>query len=106
MAETLEFEEPIAVFLKEIDALAAMPRTDARDREIDGLRRRIESVRVIAQDTTNIVEPTHLTLGPNGDLLFIANGGFGAYEGNGQLRLGARQMPPRVGRVRRTLIEQ
>src|SRR5438093_2383512 len=45
MAETLEFEEPIAVFLKEIDALAAMPRTDARDREIDGLRRRIESVR-------------------------------------------------------------
>src|SRR5213595_3950495 len=45
MAETLEFEEPIAVFLKEIDALAAMPPTDARDREIDGLRRRIESVR-------------------------------------------------------------
>ena len=45
MAETLEFEEPIAVFLKEIDALAAMPRTDARDREIDGLRRRIETVR-------------------------------------------------------------
>src|SRR6266581_1968212 len=45
MAETLEFEEPIAVFLKEIDALAAMPRTDARDREIDVLRRRIESVR-------------------------------------------------------------
>src|SRR5205809_1907583 len=45
MAETLEFEEPIAVFLKEIDALAAMPRTDARDREIESLRRRIESVR-------------------------------------------------------------
>jgi len=45
MAETLEFEEPIAVLLKEIDALAALPRTDARDREIDVLRRRIESVR-------------------------------------------------------------
>src|SRR5712691_6341576 len=45
MAETLEFEEPIAAFLKEIDALAALPRTDARDREIDVLRRRIESVR-------------------------------------------------------------
>src|SRR5436309_7154390 len=45
MAETLEFEEPIAVFLKEIDALADLPRTDARDREIDVLRRRIESVR-------------------------------------------------------------
>ena len=45
MPETLEFEEPIAGLLKEIDALTALPRTDARDREIDALRRRIESVR-------------------------------------------------------------
>jgi acetyl-CoA carboxylase carboxyl transferase subunit alpha len=45
MAETLEFEEPIAVLLKEIEALALLPRTDARDREIDALRRRIVSVR-------------------------------------------------------------
>src|SRR5205807_1791888 len=44
-AETLEFEEPIAVLLKEIDALTLLPRTDARDREIESLRRRIESVR-------------------------------------------------------------
>ena len=43
--ETLEFEEPIAVLLKEIEALTLLPRTDARDREIDALRRRIESVR-------------------------------------------------------------
>jgi acetyl-CoA carboxylase carboxyl transferase subunit alpha len=43
--ETLEFEEPIAVLLKEIDALALLPRTDAREREIETLRRRIESVR-------------------------------------------------------------
>lgn len=43
--ETLEFEEPIAVLLKEIDALGALPRTDARDREIETLRRRIETVR-------------------------------------------------------------
>src|SRR5438128_4185292 len=43
--ETLEFEEPIAVLLKEIDALALLPHTDARDREIETLRRRIESVR-------------------------------------------------------------
>jgi acetyl-CoA carboxylase carboxyl transferase subunit alpha len=43
--ETLEFEEPIAVLLKEIDALALLPRTDARDREIATLNRRIESVR-------------------------------------------------------------
>jgi acetyl-CoA carboxylase carboxyl transferase subunit alpha len=41
----LEFEEPIAVLLKEIDALLLLPHTDARDREIEQLRRRIESVR-------------------------------------------------------------
>ena len=44
--ETLEFEEPIAVLLKEIEGLALQPHTDARDREIETLRRRIESVRV------------------------------------------------------------
>jgi acetyl-CoA carboxylase carboxyl transferase subunit alpha len=43
--ETLEFEEPIAVLLREVDALALLPRTDARDRQVDTLKRRIESVR-------------------------------------------------------------
>jgi acetyl-CoA carboxylase carboxyl transferase subunit alpha len=43
--ETLEFEEPIAVLLKEIEALTLLPRTDAREREIESLRRRIESIR-------------------------------------------------------------
>jgi acetyl-CoA carboxylase carboxyl transferase subunit alpha len=43
--ETLDFEEPIAVLLKEIDALLLLPRTDAREREIESLNRRIESVR-------------------------------------------------------------
>ena len=43
--ETLDFEEPIAVLLKEIEALTLLPRTDAREREIETLRRRIESVR-------------------------------------------------------------
>src|SRR5436853_524688 len=43
--ETLEFEEPIAVLLKELDALALLPATEARDREIELLKRRIESVR-------------------------------------------------------------
>ena len=41
----LEFEEPIAVLLKEIEALEMLPRTDARDREVEQLRRRIHSVR-------------------------------------------------------------
>src|SRR3954471_24713083 len=41
----LEFEEPIAAIFKEIEALELLPRTDARDREIEQLRRRIHSVR-------------------------------------------------------------
>jgi acetyl-CoA carboxylase carboxyl transferase subunit alpha len=43
--ETLEFEEPIAVLLKEIEALSLMPRTPQRDGEIDSLRRRVASMR-------------------------------------------------------------
>jgi acetyl-CoA carboxylase carboxyl transferase subunit alpha len=43
--DLLEFEEPIAALLKEIDALAVLPRTDARDRQIESLRRRMELVR-------------------------------------------------------------
>jgi acetyl-CoA carboxylase carboxyl transferase subunit alpha len=41
----LDFEEPIAVLMKEIEALVLLPHTDARDREIEQLRRRIEMVR-------------------------------------------------------------
>ena len=43
--ETLEFEEPIAALLKEIEALTLLPHTDARDREIETLRRRVDTVR-------------------------------------------------------------
>jgi acetyl-CoA carboxylase carboxyl transferase subunit alpha len=43
--ETLEFEEPIVLLVKEIETLGLQPRTDARDREIESLRRRIETVR-------------------------------------------------------------
>jgi acetyl-CoA carboxylase carboxyl transferase subunit alpha len=43
--ETLDFEEPIAVLLKEIDALALLPKTDAREREIESLRHRTQSIR-------------------------------------------------------------
>src|SRR5258705_6600620 len=44
-ADTLEFEEPIAVLLKEIEALSMLPKTPQRQAEIDGLHRRIESIR-------------------------------------------------------------
>jgi acetyl-CoA carboxylase carboxyl transferase subunit alpha len=43
--DTLEFEEPIAMLLKEIEALSMMPQTPERQRSIDGLRQRIESIR-------------------------------------------------------------
>ncbi len=43
--ETLEFEEPIVVLLKEIEALLLLPHTDAREREIASLRRRVGSIR-------------------------------------------------------------
>src|ERR1700755_557530 len=43
--DTLDFEEPIAVLLKEIEPLEQLPHTDARDREVEQLRRRVESVR-------------------------------------------------------------
>src|SRR6185295_9512031 len=41
----LDFEEPIAELLKQIEALEALPATDARQREVESLRRRIESTR-------------------------------------------------------------
>src|SRR4051812_50178787 len=44
-ADTLEFEEPIAVLLKEIEALSMLPQTPERLRSIDSLRRRVESIR-------------------------------------------------------------
>jgi acetyl-CoA carboxylase carboxyl transferase subunit alpha len=43
--ETLEFEEPIAFLLKELEALEILPQTDARDREVALLKRRIDSAR-------------------------------------------------------------
>jgi acetyl-CoA carboxylase carboxyl transferase subunit alpha len=43
--DILEFEEPIGVLLKEIEALTLLPRTDARERELEALNRRIKSVR-------------------------------------------------------------
>ena len=45
MAEPLEFEQPITALLKEIDELGELPRTDALDRQIETLRRRIDTVR-------------------------------------------------------------
>ena len=43
--DTLEFEEPVAVLLKEVEALSMLPPTPQRQAEIDGLNQRIESIR-------------------------------------------------------------
>src|SRR4030095_16910436 len=45
MPELLEFEEPIGVLLKEIEALSMLPRTPERGRSIESLRRRAEEIR-------------------------------------------------------------
>src|SRR5215213_4945839 len=44
--ELLEFEEPIGVLLKEIEALSLMPQTADRQRSIDTLRRRADELRI------------------------------------------------------------
>jgi acetyl-CoA carboxylase carboxyl transferase subunit alpha len=43
--ETLEFEEPVAVLLKEVEALSELPPTDARRQEIASLQQRVIDVR-------------------------------------------------------------
>ncbi|MDP1568570.1 MAG: acetyl-CoA carboxylase carboxyltransferase subunit alpha [Vicinamibacterales bacterium] len=45
MAELLEFEEPIGVLLKEIEALSMLPGNEQRRQDVDRLERRIESIR-------------------------------------------------------------
>jgi acetyl-CoA carboxylase carboxyl transferase subunit alpha len=45
MPELLEFEEPIGVLQKEIEALSMLAVTAEREAEIESLRRRIESIR-------------------------------------------------------------
>ncbi len=43
--EILEFEEPLVPLLKEIEALSVLPRTEASERELEALNRRLLRVR-------------------------------------------------------------
>ena len=43
--DTLEFEEPIALLLKELEAMAMLPMTPERQRSIDSLNHRIDAIR-------------------------------------------------------------
>ena len=45
MPDLLEFEEPIGVLLKEIEALSMLPRTPERERSIESLRARADQIR-------------------------------------------------------------
>jgi acetyl-CoA carboxylase carboxyl transferase subunit alpha len=45
MPDLLEFEEPVGVLLKEIEALSLMPRTAERERSIETLRKRADDIR-------------------------------------------------------------
>ena len=43
--DTLEFEEPVALLLKEVEALSMLPRSPERQRSIDSLNRRVDEIR-------------------------------------------------------------
>jgi acetyl-CoA carboxylase carboxyl transferase subunit alpha len=45
MPELLEFEEPVGVLLKEIEALSMLPKTPEREKSIESLRRRADEIR-------------------------------------------------------------
>jgi len=45
MSEILDFEEPIAPLLRQLEELVALPRTDSAQREIDTLQRKIDGLR-------------------------------------------------------------
>jgi acetyl-CoA carboxylase carboxyl transferase subunit alpha len=45
MPELMDFEEPLGILLKEIEALSMLPATEDRRREIARLERRVESIR-------------------------------------------------------------
>src|SRR5262245_54056778 len=48
--ETLEFEDALIPLLKEIDALSALTRTEARQRELEQLQRRLRAARADLYD--------------------------------------------------------
>ncbi|HEV8363752.1 MAG TPA: hypothetical protein VGQ52_09545 [Gemmatimonadaceae bacterium] len=66
---------------------------------LDADRSAIVAAEILARDTLSIREPTHLTaMGP--DVVFIANGGFDAYEENGRLRADGKLEAPRIALLR------
>ena len=56
MPELLEFEEPVGVLLKEIEALSMLPQTPERQKSIESLRRRADEIRAEIDQLGAIVE--------------------------------------------------
>jgi sugar lactone lactonase YvrE len=69
--------------------------------DLDAAHGRILGSRTVARDTARIREPTHL-VAVDGDLFFVANGGFGLYDERGTLRPGVSQVAPVIGRFHLT----
>jgi acetyl-CoA carboxylase carboxyl transferase subunit alpha len=86
--ETLEFEEPIARLLEEIEALSLLPHTDARDRELESLNRRLQSVRAELYATLTPWQRVQVARHPNRPSLedFIARLFTGFVEIHGDRR--------------------
>jgi acetyl-CoA carboxylase carboxyl transferase subunit alpha len=65
MAETLDFEEPIAKLLKELESLTVLPRTDAHQRSIDTLRHRLETLRGVVYSSLTPWQRVQVARHPN-----------------------------------------
>jgi acetyl-CoA carboxylase carboxyl transferase subunit alpha len=63
--DVLEFEAPLAILKKEVEALSMMPRTEQRDSDIDQLQRRIESMRREIYSTLKPWQRVQLARHPN-----------------------------------------
>ena len=65
MAETLDFEEPIAPLVRQLDELILLPQTDSVQREIDVLRRKIDVARADVYATLTPWQRVQVARHPN-----------------------------------------
>ncbi len=64
-ADLLEFEAPLAVLLKEIEALSLLPAGETRDRDLEQLRRRVNTMRAEIYATLTPWQRVQLARHPN-----------------------------------------
>jgi sugar lactone lactonase YvrE len=66
--------------------------------QLDSKHQAITAVCTIARDAAKIHVATHTTI-QGGNVLFVENGGFDAYDDKGALKPGVTPVAPRIGRV-------